>query len=98
MNVSVSRILLPVLGLGMGVLGIVHVQQQSQTAPLTAPLESPPRVPFERAVAATGIVEAETENIAIGVAMPGLVLEVYVPSSKVGQRVRGLHHVYRSRR
>src|SRR5438132_6590197 len=88
MNVSVSRILLPVLGLGMGVLGIVHVQQQSQTAPLTAPLESPPRVPFERAVAATGIVEAETENIAIGVAMPGLVLEVYVPSSKVGQRVR----------
>src|SRR5262245_2704285 len=88
MNISVSRILLPVLGLGMGVLGISHVQQQSRTAPLTAPSESPPRTPFEQAVAAAGVVEAETENIAIGVAMPGLVLEVYVPSSKVGQRVR----------
>lgn len=87
MNLSVNRLLLPVLGLGMGVLGISHVQLQSRTAPLTAPPESPPRVPFEQAVAATGIVEAETENIAVGAAMPGLVLEVFVPSSKVGQRV-----------
>src|SRR5207302_5499350 len=37
--------------------------------------------------AAAGVVEAETENIAIGVALPGLVLEVYVPSSRVGQHV-----------
>jgi multidrug resistance efflux pump len=88
MKVSVNRILLPVLGLGMGVLGISHVQLQSQTAPPIAPPESPPRMPFEHAVAAVGVVEAETENIAIGVALPGLVLEVYVPSSKVGQRVR----------
>jgi multidrug resistance efflux pump len=88
MNISVNRILLPVLGLGMGLLGISHVHLQSQTAPLTAPPESPPRVPFEQALAAAGVVEAETENIAIGAAMPGLVLEVYVPSSKVGQRVR----------
>src|SRR5262249_40047958 len=29
-----------------------------------------------------------TENIAIGAALPGLVLEVHVPGSKVGQRVR----------
>jgi len=79
---------LPFLGLGMGVLGVTHVQLQSRTPPLTAPPESPPRAPFAEAVAATGIVEAETENISIGVAMPGLVLEVYVPSSKVGQRVR----------
>src|SRR5262245_57144742 len=87
MNVYLSRILLPLLGLGMGVLGISHVQLQSRTAPLTAPPESPPRMPFERAIAAAGVLEAETENIAIGVAMPGLVLEVYLPSRNVGQRV-----------
>jgi HlyD family secretion protein len=95
MSVSVGRILLPVLGLGMGVLGVAHVQQQSQNPPLTAPAESPPRAPFDQSVAATGVVEAETENIAIGVAMPGLVLEVYVPSSQVGRRVRAGEALFR---
>src|SRR5215813_2917616 len=88
MTVSMSRFILPLLGLCMGVLGFYHVQQRSQSAPLTAPPETPPRVPFEQAVAAAGVVEAETENIAIGAALPGLVLEVYVPCSKVGQRVQ----------
>jgi HlyD family secretion protein len=88
MKFSVSRIILPILGLCLGVLGFYHVQERSQNAPLTAPPESPPRVPFEQAVAAAGVVEAETENIALGAALPGLVLEVYVPSSKVGQRVQ----------
>jgi len=54
---------------------------------MTAPPEAPARVPFEHSVAGSGVVEAETENIAIGPALPGLVLEVHVPSSKVGQRV-----------
>src|SRR5262245_55779163 len=88
MNVSLSRVALPVLALGMGALGFYHVHQGSQNAPLTAPVENPARVPFEQAVAATGVVEAQTENIAIGAALPGLVLEVHVPSSKVGQRVQ----------
>src|SRR5262249_46141410 len=88
MKVSVSRFVLPILGLCLGALGFYHVQQRSQTAPLTAPPETPPRVPFEQTVAAAGVVEAETENIAIGTALSGLVLEVYMPSSKVGQRVQ----------
>jgi multidrug resistance efflux pump len=72
----------------MGVLGFYHVQQTSQQESLTAPPENPARVPFAQVVAASGLVEAETENIAIGAALPGLVLEVYVPSSKAGQRVK----------
>ena len=88
MTASMSRFVLPILGLCMGVLGFYHVQQRSQPAPLTAPPATPPRAPFEQVVAAAGVVEAETENIAIGAALPGLVLEVYVPSSKVGQRVQ----------
>jgi multidrug resistance efflux pump len=88
MKLSMSRFVLPILGLSMGALGFYHVQQRSQSAPLTAPPEAPPRAPFELSVAGSGVVEAETENITIGSALPGLVLEVHVPSSKVGQRVR----------
>ena len=51
------------------------------------PIE-PPRTPFGHTVAGAGIVEAETENIPIGSALPGVVLEVYVPVEKVGQRVQ----------
>ncbi|HKA07362.1 MAG TPA: HlyD family efflux transporter periplasmic adaptor subunit [Gemmataceae bacterium] len=72
----------------MGALGFYHVQQRSQSAPLTVPPESPARVPFVDAIAGSGVVEAETENITVGPALPGLVLEVYVPSSKVGQAVK----------
>jgi multidrug resistance efflux pump len=88
MKLSVSRVVLPILALGMGVLGLYHVQQKSQSAPLASPRESPAWVPFEHAVAGSGIVEAQTENIAVGAALPGLILEVYVPSSKAGERVR----------
>src|SRR5262245_39267102 len=88
MKVSVSRFALPALALGLGVLGFYHVQQRSQSAPLTEPPANPAQVPFEHVVAGSGVVEAETENIALGAALPGLVLEVYVPGSKVGQRVQ----------
>jgi multidrug resistance efflux pump len=95
MKFSMSRSVLPVLALSMGGLGFYHVQQTSQSAPLTAPRENPARAPFEHVVAGSGVVEAETENIAIGSALPGLVLEVYVPSSKVGQRVRAGEPLFR---
>jgi multidrug resistance efflux pump len=55
---------------------------------LTVPPESPSRVPFEHVVAGSGVVEAQTENISLGAALPGLVLGVYVPSSSVGKHVR----------
>src|SRR5262245_49212594 len=87
MNAALCRIVLPVLGLSMGALAFYHVQQTSQSPAATAPFESPARVPFAHAVAGAGVVEAQSENIAIGAALPGVVLEVYVPSSKVGQRV-----------
>jgi multidrug resistance efflux pump len=95
MKLSVSRFLLPVLGLSMGALGFYHVQQRSRSAPLTAPPEAPARVPFDQSVAGSGVAEAETENITIGSALPGLVLEVFVPSSKVGQRVRAGEPLFR---
>ena len=87
MKLSSGRTILPILALGLGALGFFHVQLKSQTAPLAEPPENPARVPFEHAVAGSGVVEAQTENIAIGSALSGLVLEVYFPSSKVGQHV-----------
>jgi multidrug resistance efflux pump len=88
MKVSMSRVVVPVLALSMGGLGFYHVQKTSQSAPLTAPYEEPPYASFEHTVAGAGIVEAQTENIAIGSALPGVVLEVFVPVDKVGQRVK----------
>ena len=88
MKLFASRFALPILGLSLGALGFYHVQQSSQSAPLTLPPDNPPQVPFERAVAGAGLVEAQSENISIGAALPGLVLEVYVPSSSVGKQVK----------
>jgi multidrug resistance efflux pump len=46
-------------------------------------------------VAGAGITEAQTENIAIGSALPGVVMEVFVPSTKVGQSVKAGDPLFR---
>jgi multidrug resistance efflux pump len=88
MSLSTSRTVMPILGLCMGLLGFYHVHQSSQSLSPAPPPEPPARVPFEHAVAGSGVVEPQTENVSIGAALPGLVLEVFVPSDKVGMRVR----------
>jgi multidrug efflux pump subunit AcrA (membrane-fusion protein) len=87
MKRKLGKWLLPVLALAMLGFSIYHVVEAQQTpSPLAPPVE-PPRAAFGRTVAGAGIVEAQTENISIGSALPGVVLEVYVPVDKVGQRV-----------
>jgi multidrug resistance efflux pump len=49
------------------------------------PPTEPARSPFAAALAAAGVVEAQTENIAVGSATPGVVTEVFV---KVGDSVQ----------
>ena len=46
-------------------------------------------------IAASGVVEPRSENIAIGAALDGLVLEVYVPSDKVGTHVTAGQPLFR---
>ena len=84
---SLVRFVLPAAALGMSVLGVVHVERESQSAPTAAPLLAPSHNPYANAVAASGVVESQTENISIGAALTGLVLDVYVPSDKAGTRV-----------
>jgi RND family efflux transporter MFP subunit len=70
-----------------GVFMIVNVSQtqaERQMPPPGDPPVPPPHKPFKEAVAATGILEALSENVAIGVPLPGLVTEVMV---KVNDRV-----------
>src|SRR6516164_9086386 len=85
---SITRFLMPVLATGLLVLAIYHVVGAAQVLPKPTPPAEPPRSAFSQTVGGAGIVEAWTENIAIGTPLPGVVLEVYVPVEKVGQTVK----------
>src|SRR5262249_6375025 len=95
MKYSFSRVVLPVVALAMGGLGFYHVNRESQSLPATAPPENPPRAPYASSIAASGVVEARTENIALGAALSGLVLEVHVPSDRVGTHVKAGQPLFR---
>jgi HlyD family secretion protein len=54
------------------------VMQQNKTVPAAAPVAQPSSAPYSSYVAGTGLIEASTENIAIGTIVPGVVMEVFV--------------------
>ena len=81
----ITKYLLPVLavlGLGFAVLTVVN---SSKTIPAAQPFVDPAAPPFKSSVAGTGIVEANTENIAIGTLVPGVISKIYAP---VGSKVK----------
>jgi multidrug efflux pump subunit AcrA (membrane-fusion protein) len=74
-----GKSLLPLLAVGMLAFAIYHVVQAQQKPPKPPPPVEPARTPFGRTVAGAGIVEARSQNIAIGSALPGLVMKVWSP-------------------
>lgn len=80
----IAKYVLPLVAGGLLLFAVVFVRGQNQTTPPVRPATPPPQTPFEHTVAGAGLIEAETENIAIGSPTPGVVVEVFV---KVGQRV-----------
>jgi HlyD family secretion protein len=74
-----GKLLLPLLAVGMLGFAIYHVVQAQQKPPKPPPPLEPARTPFGLTVAGAGIVEARSQNIAIGSALPGLVLKVWPP-------------------
>jgi HlyD family secretion protein len=74
-----GNMLLPLLAVGMLVFAIYHVVQAQQKPPKPPPPLEPARTPFGCTVAGAGIVEARSQNIAVGSALPGLVLKVWAP-------------------
>jgi len=95
MKLSFNRMALPLLAAAMGGLGFYHVNQASQTAPAAPPPEAPAASPYSDSIGASGVVEAQTENISIGAALSGLVLEVYVPTDRVGTYVTAGQPLFR---
>jgi multidrug resistance efflux pump len=81
----IIRFVLPVLAIGLLVYAFMFVNAQDRTQPAAPPATPPPRSPFDATVAGAGIVEPQTENIAIGSSTPGVVTKVLV---KVDQTVK----------
>ena len=57
---------------------VVMASRMSATPPESPPPIEPSPKPYERSVAASGIIEARSENVAIGVPESGLVMQVHV--------------------
>lgn len=71
---SIAAALFGVVAIGL----VSRTQAERQMPPAGDPPIMPPNKPYAQAVAATGILEALSENVAIGVPLPGLVREVCV--------------------
>ncbi|MEO6434946.1 MAG: HlyD family efflux transporter periplasmic adaptor subunit [Tepidisphaeraceae bacterium] len=71
-----------VLGVVFAIYSVVTGQRE---LPPSKPVTEPAQPQFETYVAGAGIVEASTENIAVGTFVPGVVTEISV---KVGDRVK----------
>jgi multidrug resistance efflux pump len=82
------KYVLPLLAAALLVFSIYQVVSGQQSPPPALPPVTPAQSPFGCTVAGAGIVEPETENISIGTALSGVVLEVYVPVDRVGQQVQ----------
>ena len=95
MRRSLGKFLLPLLAVALLAFAILHVVRASQPFPDTPPPAEPPRTPFGHTVAGAGVVEAETENISVGSALAGVVLEVYVPVDQVGRHVKAGDPLFR---
>jgi len=82
----IPKVVLPLIALAMLAFGVFHVLKAQQQLPKPPPPAQPARNPFGPTIAGSGVVESRSENIAIGSALPGVVLEVYVPVDQVGKR------------
>ncbi|MEI9998601.1 MAG: efflux RND transporter periplasmic adaptor subunit [Verrucomicrobiota bacterium] len=74
--------LIAVIGVGIGLFAAVR---SAQVTPAAAPVSAPPQAPFQAFVAGAGMVEANTENIAIGTQIAGIVSKIYV---QIGSKVK----------
>ncbi len=81
----VRKIIIPLLSVLGLTAAIYTVRASNKTVTPQPPIAPPAVAPFERYVAGAGLVEASTENIAVGTLVPGVVTELYV---RIGDRVK----------
>lgn len=87
MNKNLRIYLLPAMAVVMFGFSIYHLLFAAEKLPHVSPLNDPPRHSFSAGISGVGLVEAKTENISIGTAVAGIVLEVCVTNDQLGQRV-----------
>jgi HlyD family secretion protein len=80
-----KRFILPVVALAALIFGIISVVRSQPRREVTTPPSPPPVSSYAQTVAAVGLVETSTENIAVGTEIAGVVTNIYVD---VGSRVR----------
>lgn len=80
----VRPLILPLISGVALMFAVAHVALTHQEPITLAPPVAPARSPYSHTIAGAGIVEPRSENIRVGVLVPGVVVEVAV---KVGQRV-----------
>jgi multidrug resistance efflux pump len=84
--------LIPLLAIAGMIFAVVTVIRTSRPRVAAPPVIEPPSAPFEAFVAGSGLVEAASQNIAVGTPVPGVVTAVDV---RVGQDVRAGDPLFR---
>ncbi len=80
----VLKYVIPALALIGAIFAVIVVRAGNKPVPASQPIAQPAASPFTSYIAGAGIVEARTENIAIGTGEGGTVIGVYV---KIGDKV-----------
>jgi len=81
----IRKYLLPILALAGIILGIVVAVNGAKKVVPAAPVSPPAQSPYKVFVVGAGIIEASTENIAIGTTVGGVVAQIYV---QIGSKVK----------
>jgi HlyD family secretion protein len=74
----IRKYILPVVAFAGLIFAIYVVVLNNQPVPASEPVAAPAQAPFPYYVSGAGMVEAASENIAIGTMIPGVVAEVFV--------------------
>jgi multidrug efflux pump subunit AcrA (membrane-fusion protein) len=86
------KILLPALAVFGVIFAVYSVVTGQRELPPAQPVAQPAQPHYDSYVAGAGIVEASTENIAVGTFVPGVVTEINV---KVGDEVKAGHPLFK---
>jgi multidrug resistance efflux pump len=74
----VRKYMIPALAVAGAAFAVYTVRSENRPIPAAQPVADPARSPFEIPVAGAGIIEASTQNIAVGAQIPGVVTRVPV--------------------
>lgn len=86
-----KRFILPILGILAALWAAYSIARTQPQRRVTDPPTAPPMSEFQSTVAAVGLVEASTENIAMGTPLSGVVAKVFVTA---GQHVKKGHAIF----